>query len=112
MTSHTPTKITIPATQAQRKFGDVIRRVFSGQEHIVVEKDGLPVVAIISMTEYETFMKEREQREQERAARRKQFEGIARQFGEELERRGISEDDLESVAEDVRRELYNETYGP
>lgn len=37
------------ATLVQRKFGEVVRRVYSGEAHFVVEKDGLPVMAIKSM---------------------------------------------------------------
>jgi prevent-host-death family protein len=51
MVSQDSQPVTIPATVAHRKFGELVRRAFSG-EHFIVEKDGLPVVAIISMTEY------------------------------------------------------------
>ncbi len=45
--------ITIPATKAHRQFGELVRRAYSGEEHFIVEKDGLPVVALISIIEYQ-----------------------------------------------------------
>ncbi len=44
---------TIPATHAKNNFGDVIRRVYEHDEIQVVEKDGVPVVGIISISDLE-----------------------------------------------------------
>jgi prevent-host-death family protein len=59
MISQDSQPVTIPATVAHRKFGELVRRAFSG-EHFIVEKDGLPVVAIISMTEYKQLIADQE----------------------------------------------------
>lgn len=100
------TPVTIPATQAHRHFGDLIRRVFSGKEHFVVEKDGLPVAAIISMDEYEKLTDE-----QEKQARLKQFQEAARSIGEEIERLGLTEEELMAKVEETRQHLHEERYG-
>jgi prevent-host-death family protein len=105
------TPVTIPATQAQRKFGEVVRRVFAGREHFVVEKDGLPVMAIISMKEYDEFMQERDRRDQEKQERLKKFERAARAIGEEAERQGLTEEDLDAMVEETRQRLYEDNYG-
>jgi prevent-host-death family protein len=105
------TPVTIPATQAQRKFGEVVRRVFAGREHFVVEKDGLPVMAIISMKEYDEFMQERDRREQEKRERLKKFEQAAREIGAEAERRGITEEQLMEYLEQTKQEIYQRDYG-
>jgi prevent-host-death family protein len=99
--------VTIPATTVRRQFGDLVRRVHSGKEHFVVEKDGLPVAAIISMADYAAFLKEREFREE----RLRRFEENARAFGEEAERRGITEESLMVKMKDTRKELFKELYG-
>ena len=99
--------VTIPATKAHRKFGDLIRRAFSGQEHFIVEKDGLPVVAIISMAEYEELMKERERRDQ----RLQRFRELTREMGEEFQRRGISEEQMMEELEKSKERVYQERYG-
>ena len=48
---------TISATEAKNRFGDVIRRAYRGQEHIIVERGGIPVVAILPISDYEQFLK-------------------------------------------------------
>lgn len=48
----------ISATEARRGFGQVIKRVYNREEHLIVEKDGLPVMAILSINEYEDLMRE------------------------------------------------------
>lgn len=107
MASQKSTPITIPATQAHRQFGDLVRRTFSGKEHFIVEKDGLPVVAILSMTEYEELMKERERREE----RLHEFRQLARDMGQEYERRGLTEEDVLAELEKTREDVYRERYG-
>lgn len=37
---------TITATRAKNRFGELIKRVYTSGEHVIVEKDGLPVVMI------------------------------------------------------------------
>ncbi len=99
--------VTIPATKARRQFGALIRRVFSGKEHFVVENDGLPVVVIISMQEYQELLQERERQE----ARLRRFRESARAIGEEFERQGLTEEDAEALVEEAREQLYREQHG-
>ena len=47
---------TISATEAKNRFGDVIRRAYRSQEHLVVERGGIPVVAIVPISDYEQFL--------------------------------------------------------
>ena len=44
---------TITATQMHRKRGSILRRCSRNREHFIVEKDGIPIVAIIPIGEYE-----------------------------------------------------------
>lgn len=37
---------TIPATKAKNNFGELIKRVFTSGESVIVAKDGIPVVTI------------------------------------------------------------------
>jgi prevent-host-death family protein len=99
--------VTVPATTAHRQFGDLLRRAFSGKEHFLVEKDGLPVIAILSISEYEELMQERERRE----ARLKKFQEAARAIGEEIERQGLSEEDVLAQLEETREQVYQKHYG-
>lgn len=106
MSSRTSNPTTIPATQAHRQFGDLIRRAFSGQEHFIVEKDGLPVVAIISKQEYDDLMKEREIRQE----RLRKFDQSTRALGEEAARKGLTEEEIDERVEAVRQRLYDSHY--
>ena len=47
---------TISATEAKNRFGDVIRRAYRRQEHLVIERGGIPVVAIVPISDYEQFL--------------------------------------------------------
>lgn len=99
-------KVTIPATEVHRKFGDLVRRVFSGKEHFVVERDGLPVAVILSVTEYETLLDMRARQE-----RMTQFQTAARAIGEEAAASGLDEAELMAQLEEVRQNLHDEHYG-
>jgi prevent-host-death family protein len=45
-------------TEMHRQLGQVIRKVALSDEHFVVEKGGLPVAVMLSMSEYERLVKE------------------------------------------------------
>lgn len=47
--------VVISSTEAQTHFGALIRRVFRNGAHIIVERGGFPVVAIIPVSEYEAM---------------------------------------------------------
>ncbi len=67
MTQRIPTEATMKLTDAKQQLSQVVNRVASGEARIVVEKSGLPVVAIISVDEYRRF-KAQEQANQARRA--------------------------------------------
>lgn len=110
MVSKESMPVTIPASKVHRQFSDVIKRTFSGDEHFVVEKDGLPVVAIISMPEYREFMELMKERK-EREARVKRFQDTAKKVGKSFEAKGVTEADVAAAVEEAREEVYQETYG-
>ena len=43
----------VPASQAKNNFGAVIKRVYENEETQIIEKGGLPVAAIVSMSDLE-----------------------------------------------------------
>jgi len=47
-----PKTSTITATTLQREVGTVLRRVGSKGEHLIVERDGFPMVVIIPLGDY------------------------------------------------------------
>jgi prevent-host-death family protein len=47
---------TVTATEAQNRFGALIRRAYADEEHLIVERGGIPVVAIVPMQDYERLV--------------------------------------------------------
>jgi prevent-host-death family protein len=105
------TPVTLPATKVRRNFGDVIQRTYSGDEHFIVERDGLPVVAIISMAEYQELLQARGQHEREKEQRLQQFDRLSRKMGQRVQQMGLSEEDADALIEDTRQQLYDERHG-
>ncbi len=96
----------VSATQVQRKFGEIVRQVNRGSVHFIVEREGLPVMAIISMAEYQEFLREREQHEKDRDERLQRFREAARQVGEKIEELGLTEEELDAQIEAARKEYH------
>lgn len=45
----------IPATKAKNNFGELIKRIHTTGERVIVEKSGIPVVAIIPFSDLKSF---------------------------------------------------------
>ena len=46
----------VPLTQARARFGEIMRRVQADKEHFVLERDGVPVAALIDIDEFEDYL--------------------------------------------------------
>jgi prevent-host-death family protein len=99
--------VTVPASFVHRKFSEMIRRVYSGEEHFIIERDGLPVAVLVSVEEYRELMREREEREE----RVKRFQQLARDIGREIERRGLTEEEVMAELEKTREQVFQKYYG-
>jgi prevent-host-death family protein len=85
-------KHVIGATEVRNNFGKYLNRVHRGEEHLVVEKLGIPVAAVISIQEYEQYR---------RLLAARLHQDLDHQVGAEYERQGISEEQfLETMEED------------
>ncbi len=51
-----PTVRVVSATEAKNKFGEIIKHAYAANEHLIVEKSGIPVVAIIPMADYQQLV--------------------------------------------------------
>jgi prevent-host-death family protein len=49
----------IPASKAKNQFGEIIRRVYENDEIQIVERAGLPVVGIVSLSDLERLYPEK-----------------------------------------------------
>ncbi len=43
----------VTSTEAQNKFGEMLRRTYANAEHVIVEKGGIPVAALIPVADYQ-----------------------------------------------------------
>ncbi|MFC1960023.1 type II toxin-antitoxin system Phd/YefM family antitoxin [Chloroflexota bacterium] len=50
--------ISVTATEAKTHFGAIVRCVYKNGEHLIVERDGLPVVIILPVTDYDALTKD------------------------------------------------------
>lgn len=51
-----PTIRIVTATEAKNNFGALIKSAYARDEHLIVEKSGIPVVAIIPMADYQQLV--------------------------------------------------------
>ena len=50
----------VTATHAKNRFGEVIKRAYLDDEHLIVKRGGIPVVAIVPMADYERLVSDEE----------------------------------------------------
>ena len=55
---------TIPALEARTHLGEIMKRSFKNGERFLVEKSGIPMIAIINAREYEEYVRIMEERQQ------------------------------------------------
>ena len=53
---------TIPAVEARVHFGEIMQKSFKNGDRFLVEKSGIPMVAIINAEDYAKLIQERENR--------------------------------------------------
>jgi len=49
----------VPATQAKNNFGAILKRVYEGDECQIIERSGIPIAAIVSMSDLERLYPEK-----------------------------------------------------
>lgn len=57
MKSAMPIQRAVSATEARAHFGQVVQNVCEGNEHVIVERDGIPVIAILPIAKYHRLIK-------------------------------------------------------
>jgi len=57
MSAHNPKIAVVEATEAKNRFGAVIKRAYEQEEHLIIRRAGLPVVAIIPVQDYEQLIR-------------------------------------------------------
>lgn len=91
----------VTTTEVRRNLNAVIQQIRKRREPAIIEKSGSPVAVLLSVAEYEQLL---------RYKRLAMFDRLTREFGEQVERRGLSEDELMAELEDTKREVFREKY--
>jgi prevent-host-death family protein len=86
----------------RQHFGEMLRRVYRGKEQLVVEKDGLPIAAIVSLAEFEEYR---------RMKALALLDKLGRRVGEALQAKGITEEQALADLETTQHEVFAEKYG-
>ena len=92
----------IRASEGHRGFGKLLKRVYSSDEHLIVERDGFPVAVLMSYQEYQKLVRQRAV-----AA----FEQFGRELGREIEQQEVTEEKLLDELKESQQEVYEERYG-
>lgn len=98
----TPPRRTVSATEMKRNFNTLVRQLRRRHQHAYIQSDGIPVAVLLTVEEYEHLM-----RDQRLAA----FNSFARKLGEEVERRGITEEEALADFKKTKREVAEARYG-
>ena len=91
----------VTASELQRSSGKVLKRVAQDNQHLIVERDGYRVAAMVPYLEYEALMRLRAS-----AAHRQ----LVRALGERAEPQGLTEANLADDLEAVKRQVHAERY--
>lgn len=102
MAERLPARKTIGATEVRNNLSELLNRVYRGDEHVVIEKLGIPVAALISAREYEEYR---------RLVAQQVHRELGRALGAEADRQGLTEERLIEELKEVRRGVFKDTYG-
>ena len=100
---HTASKRIISATELRRNFTLVVKRIHQKHEHTVIESKGAPVAIILSVEEYDKLVS----RQNAKAA----FRDLSQNFGRDVEKLGITEEEFMAELEKTKRRVFTEQYG-
>ena len=91
----------VTASELQRSSGKVLRRIAQDNQHLIVERDGYRVAAMVPYPEYEALMRLRAL-----AAHRQ----LVRALGARAEQQGLIEKELSEDVEAAKRQIHAERY--
>jgi prevent-host-death family protein len=101
MIERLPAKKVIGATEARKNLSRLLNQVHRREEHLVVEKLGIPVAAVISIQDYEQY---------QRFLAQLMLKELGRKVGAEAERQGLTEEALLEELDRTRQEVFEERY--
>lgn len=97
-----PRETTMKLTDTKQHLSQVVNQVARGETRVVVEKSGLPVVAIISAEEYRRFSAQEQEQAEKRAALFEAFSRFSQAFDD------VSDEELEREIATAQAEVREE----
>ena len=97
MNSAPSVQVSIGATKARSHFAEMLKRVHRGKEHLVIEKGGIAVAALIGMREYDDFLRWRAQQD---------LRSLGQAMAAYAEGVDMGEVELAAALEDDRQAVY------
>ena len=101
MAEKLPQTLKIGVTEVRKNLGGILNLVHKGEEHVVVEKLGAPVAAIINIQDYEQYRQLLAQR---------MHRELGRKVGAEALKQGITPEQLLEEIKETRKTLFKEEY--
>ena len=95
----------VSARDARARFAELTDRVRYTGESVIVEKQGQPFVALVSLEDFAVLERLR------RAERAAEFSRLALQAAQELDGPAPTEEEIIAAVRRTREELYRERYG-
>jgi prevent-host-death family protein len=102
MTQRKPVMSRINATDARQFFGNVIKRAYTGGEHLIVEKNDLPVVVIVPIADYE---------EMRQALAMQNLKELGQALNHQIRTQDLTPEQVEEQIEETKRKIYQARYG-
>lgn len=102
MNTEPSVQVNVGATEARSHFADLLKRVHRGKEHLVIEKGGIAVAALIGMREYDDFLRWRAQQE---------LRSLGQAMADRAPHAGMNEAEFAAALEADRRAVYEAHYG-
>jgi prevent-host-death family protein len=99
---HKPILSRINATDARQFFGNMIKRAYTGGEHLIVEKNDLPVVVIVPIADYE---------EMRQALAQQNLDELGQALHARIRSRQLTPEQVEESIEETKRKVYQTRYG-
>lgn len=51
---------TVSATEAKNRLGEILKYAYADEEHVIIERGGIPVAAIVPMQDYAQLVEEKD----------------------------------------------------
>lgn len=94
-------RLVITTTQVRRNLNSVLQQIQRKREPAVIEKSGLPVAVMLSVSEYENLL---------RYKKLATFDKLTREIGKEYEHSEVDEDELLRELNETKRQITREKY--